>query len=96
VKFDVFPADAAFATAAYAKYSSPVPLGVRFGKVTVVDAALLIPPEVSTLHVEFTPVEAENSWASNPVCEVATLDENVTAIVDAPVVLTSPVHISRS
>jgi hypothetical protein len=66
------------------------------GNVTAVDAALLIPPEVSTLHAVFTPLEAANSSLANPVYVEVTLVENFTVTVVAPAVLTTPVHNSRS
>jgi hypothetical protein len=40
---------------------------VSLGNVTEVDAVLLIPPEVSTLHWVFVPVVALNSSLAKPV-----------------------------
>ena len=66
------------------------------GKVTVVDDELFFPPPVSKPHVVEDPEEAENSWPESSVGIEATLPEKLIVMVEDPVVVMTPVQISRS
>src|ERR1700722_13414397 len=77
-------------------YSSPEAPGVRLGKPTVVDEALLRAPLLSRVQIVFDPNPAVNSWAPySMVCPVMELDQ-VKVMVDAPVVVTVPNQSSSS
>ena len=44
-----------------------MPVGVRLGRVTVVEEVLEIPEPEPTAHTVELPDDAENSWAASPV-----------------------------
>jgi hypothetical protein len=94
----VVPAEAAWSWREYPTYNSPVVVeGVRDGKVMVVELVVLseVPP-VSLDHTVDAPVPAVYSRAESSVEVEPTEPENVTVIVDDPVVVTFPSHSSTS
>jgi hypothetical protein len=62
----------------------------------VVDEEFVLPPLVSRLQVVADPEVAENSWPMSSTEVEDTLPEKLTVIVEDPVVVTTPVQISRS
>jgi hypothetical protein len=95
VKPGVLPAEAVLATTENPAYNSPVPVGVRLGKGTVVDEAPLIVPALSRAHVVPAPNPAVNSWAEYSIVPDR-FPDHLNVMVDAPVAVTVPYQSSTS
>ena len=96
VKPEVLPALPVLSTPPKPKYSSDDPAGVRLGRATVVDEALVRLPAVSSPHTVPAPSPAVNSWAEISTKSLETLLEKLKLIFDDPVVVTVPIQSSSS